>query len=140
MLAKILRSRQRLLLVAGMLLASRTTIVVADREISGIKVEAYAELVGKAVLQDGSRLPDFSPALMLQAQRKGFVGGTAIRNDGTFRFPLLEGEYRIAVGKLPAGLSVKSISYGSIDLLRDPLKLDGSSAVQELRITLEKTP
>jgi hypothetical protein len=48
-----------------------------------------------------------------------------------------EGQYHIALGKLPAGTSVKSISYGSIDLLKDPLLLDGSADPGELRVVLE---
>jgi hypothetical protein len=118
--------------------APPATVVVADREITGITVAGYAELTGKAMLQDGRKIPATSTALMIEAiPQKGASLATVIRTDGTFRFPLTEGQYHIALGKLPAGISVKSISYGSMDLLKDPLLLDGSADPGELRVVLE---
>jgi len=118
--------------------APLATVVVADREIAGITVGAYAELAGKAVLQDGATPPKLSPALTVEARlSNGQVLATVIRSDGTFRFPLPEGEYRIALGKLPVGTAVKSLTYGSVDLLKDPLILDGSGDLNEIRVVLE---
>ena len=117
---------------------SQTTVVVADREVSGIVVPGFVELLGVVVLQDGQKFPALSPALMIQAKSaKGASLATAIRSDGGIRFPITEGEYRISLGKLPAGMSVKSIAYGATDLLTMPLKLDGSEAPGEIRVTME---
>jgi hypothetical protein len=117
---------------------SMATVVVADREVSGIVVPAYVELLGAVVLQNSQKFPTLSPALMIQATSvKGASLATVIRSDGGFRFPLTEGEYRISLGKLPAGMTVTSISYGSMDLLKASLKLDGSEALQEIRVTVE---
>jgi hypothetical protein len=114
------------------------TIVVADREIAGITVAGFAELTGKAMAKDGRQFPAMPWALMIEAvPQKGASLATVIRADGTFRFPLPEGQYHIALGKLPEGTSVKSISYGSIDLLKYPLLLDGSADPDELRVVLE---
>jgi hypothetical protein len=114
------------------------TIVVADREIAGITVAGYTELTGKAMAQDGRQFPAMPSALMIEAvPQKGASLATVIRADGTFRFPLPEGQYHIALGKLPSGTSVKSISYGSIDLLKYPLLLDGSADPDEIRVVLE---
>ena len=119
-------------------MVSQATVVVADREVSGIVLPAQVELSGVVILQDGQKLPRLSPALMVQATSvKGLTLATAIRSDGGFRFPLAEGEYRISLGKLPAGLSVKSIAYGATDLLNAPLKLDGTEAQREIRVTME---
>jgi hypothetical protein len=121
--------------------ASLATVVIADREIAGIAVGAHAELPGRVVFPDGARLPAFSSAPMIEAKpANGAILATAIRTDGTFRFPLSEGEYRITAARLPAGTSLKSISYGSIDLMKDPLKLDGTADIMELTIILEKKP
>jgi hypothetical protein len=120
-------------------LSAQGTLVVADRDMTGVLIPAVLELTGIVVLQDGQQLPMLSPALMIQAvPAKGTTLATAIRADGGFRFPLIEGEYRISFGKLPEGISVKSIAYGSIDLLSTPLKLDGSEAVREIRVTMER--
>jgi len=114
------------------------TVVVADREIAGITVGAYAELTGKTVLQDGGKFPALSTALTIEAKpAKGQPLAAVIRGDGTFRFPLPEGQYRIGLGRLPNGATVKSLTYGSIDLLKDPLVLDGSGDLGELRVGLD---
>jgi LCCL domain/Carboxypeptidase regulatory-like domain len=63
---------------------------------------------------------------------------TAAGRGGTFRLPVLEGEYRFSVGALPMGLTVKSLSFGSMDLLGGALKLDGAVAPSEIRLVLGK--
>src|SRR5688572_18211601 len=115
-----------------------TTVVVADREISGVIVPAFVELTGIVALQDGQKLPTLSPALMIRAVRdKGATLATAIRPDGGFRFPLIEGDHQISLGNLPPGLSVKSITYGATDLLNAPLKLDGITELVPIHVTIE---
>jgi hypothetical protein len=119
-------------------IAPLATVVVADRDITSVSVAGYAELTGKAVFQDGRKFLATPTALMIVATpQKGPSLATVIGADGTIRFPIPEGQYRIALGKLPAGTFVKSISYGSIDLLKDPLLLDGSAEQGELRVVLE---
>jgi hypothetical protein len=121
-------------------LSPQGTVVVAAREMTGVVVPAFVELTGVVVLEDGQKLPSMSTALMIQAVPvKGTTLATAIRSDGVFRFPLVEGEYRISMAKLPEGISVKSILYGSTDLSSTPLKLDGSGELKEIRVTMEQT-
>jgi hypothetical protein len=38
---------------------------------------------------------------------------------------LKDGEYNISVRNIPAGYQVKSIMYGTFDLQKVPLKIDG---------------
>src|SRR5688572_23505985 len=115
-----------------------STIVVADREITGIVLPAFSTVAGRVIMEDKSGIPAPPYALMIEAKRaSGTTLATTVTSNG-FTLPLVESEYQISFGKLPAGLSVKSISYGSTDLLRDPLKLDGSSKPTEIRVTLEK--
>lgn len=86
-------------------------------------------------------MPSASTAMTVEARPlKGISIAALIRADGAFRFPLTEGEYRISFGKLPSGIVVKSISYGAIDLLAEPLKLTGELDLREFRITLEAKP
>ena len=80
----------------------------------------------------------YPDALMIQAiPVKGTTIATVVRSDGSFRFPMVEGEYRISFGKLPEGIWVKSIMYGSADILNSPLKLDGNGELREIRVTVE---
>jgi hypothetical protein len=56
--------------------------------------------------------------------------------DGTFRLTLLEGEQRIGnVSGLPPGYALKSLTYGSTDILKNPLKVAASDSF-ELRATI----
>jgi hypothetical protein len=122
-------------------LMPHATVIVAGREISGLIVPGFLELTGNVLLQDGQRLPHLSPALMIQATPvKGATRATAVRPDGEFRFPLIEGEYRMSLGKLPAGFVLKSMVYGTADLLNAPLNLDGSAGPGQIRVTIERTP
>jgi hypothetical protein len=43
-----------------------------------------------------------------------------------FGFRLEPGEFRISVPALPAGYRIKSMTYGTTDLFRGPLKLEGT--------------
>jgi hypothetical protein len=42
-----------------------------------------------------------------------------------FIFRLRSGEYSISLRSIPAGYQLKSLTYGTVDLLKQPLKLDG---------------
>jgi hypothetical protein len=119
--------------------APLATITVADREITGLVVPAFVELAGRVAMDDGGPMPPASFALMIEARRAdGSILSTAVRPDGTFRLPLAEGEYRIAHGKLPPGASTRSLRYGSTDLLNEPLRLNGTAAPSEIRLTLSR--
>jgi hypothetical protein len=90
------------------------------------------------LLTENTKLPALTTALMIEAKpSQGSTLATALRAEGSFRFPLPEGEYRITLGKLPGGIRVKSITYGVADLQKEPLILDGSSPPGELRVVLE---
>jgi len=52
---------------------------------------------------------------------------------------LVEGEYRVSVNVTPV-FSVRSLTYGSTDLLMETLKLDRSSALSKIYLTLVKEP
>jgi hypothetical protein len=44
-----------------------------------------------------------------------------------FVFRLRNGEYTISLRSIPAGYQLKSLSYGTVDLLKQPLKVDGTA-------------
>jgi hypothetical protein len=118
--------------------AEISRVTVADREVRGIVVPALVQISGRVILEDGGAIPASPVAVMVEAARPNATIATPIGRDGAFNLPLGEGDYRISLGRLPPGVSVKSISYGASDLLANPLKLDGTSAPTEIRLTLQK--
>lgn len=117
--------------------AEISNLVVANREIPGLLLPALVELSGKVTIDDGTTLPPFPTALMIEAKSStGAPVATAAGRDGVLRLPMLEGEYRFSTGALPAGYVLKSFLYGSTDLLASPVRLDGTLALSEIRVVL----
>jgi hypothetical protein len=116
------------------------TIIVGNRDVTAVRIPAYAELRGQISFQDGRDLPWPETVTIEAKPLKGVPLVIAVRYDGAFRFPLTEGEYHISLGRLPVGATVKSMFYGDVDLSTESLKLDGTSDLQEFRITLASKP
>jgi len=60
--------------------------------------------------------------------------------NGDFSLGLPEGQHRISLGNIPTGYSLKSMTYGSTNLLIDPLKIEGADASKELTVTFAIDP
>jgi hypothetical protein len=114
-----------------------STVVVKDADISGLVLPSFVALAGRVAFEDGSALPRFSSAMMVEARlANGPTLSTPVGQDGTFRLPVREGEYRISVRNIPAGLSAKSVRSGSTDLVEQSLRLDGTSVVDDITVVL----
>ena len=97
-----------------------------------IVIPFQLETTGRVLLEGR----DLGPNATVQATMPTFTTATGIHDDGSFTFRLPEGENRISMARLPAEFSVKKISYGNIDITRSPLKVDATTAPQEILITL----
>jgi hypothetical protein len=125
----------------------QTTVVVANDNLSNIQLEVPGErtLEGRVVVEDGYAMPParlrvwinaFSglPApphggMVVQLGDPTIDTGLDIGPDGSFKIVLPEGDHRIEIGGLPAKFyEVKSLTYGSADLLKEPLKISGSDS------------
>jgi hypothetical protein len=66
------------------------------------------------------------PDVMLEAKSAaGITRRSDTINNGVIMFNLKDGEYNIAPRSIPAGYQLKSIVYGTTDLQKAPLKIDG---------------
>ena len=124
-------------------------------------IKGDARISGKVVTEDGRRLPGFLPSLYVYAgngtktikgadggkiRGSGTFGATPVSKEGFFSLLLAEGEHEVllitGLGQpLSAvdGYYVKSISLGDIDLLKEKLKVTGSSPQQTITITIAPT-
>jgi len=123
-------------------ISGSTAVVVADKEISGVEIALPKDTVGRVVVEGGGPAPRMVLPLTLISTAAGApAAGTTNMSitpqvDGGFRVALPNGERRVgAPTGLPAGYSVKSIMYGSTDLLKDTLKVAAGDSA-ELVITL----
>jgi hypothetical protein len=58
---------------------------------------------------------------------------------GLFLLPAVPGEYTVTVAPLRLGYYLKSMTYGDVDLTRNPLTLETDRADTDIRIVLTKT-
>jgi hypothetical protein len=76
------------------------------------------------------------PSLRFQLTNGSDQGSAqGVPNSGTFVLSMPASGWRISLTNLPAGYSVKSMTYGSTDLLREPLTLN-DNATTEIQLTL----
>jgi hypothetical protein len=122
---------------------------------------SLGSISGRIVTENGRRWPLFIPTLYVfveggtktkvgadgvKIKGSGTFGATPVSKDGTFSLNLADGEYAISLitglgdPLTPAdGYTVKSMSSGGIDLLKEKLKVDHSTR-QTITITLVAAP
>jgi hypothetical protein len=115
------------------------TVGTADVENLEITVPRLKDITGHVVIEGGGPYPSFAIPLASAPGVPGVIGTPpTIRPgaDGTFHIGLPAGEIRIAsfVG-LPLGYTVKSVMYGSTDVLKNPMKIAMTDTL-ELQIVL----
>ena len=127
----------------GLLLSS---VVVADRDVSGVVVPALVPVTGRVLVEAGTTM--LPPPLTLLATRAdgatttiNILGPLTVFSDGSagsaFRVPLVEGDYQIQLSFIPTSFVIKSLTYGSTDLLKGAVYI-GSSSPQEIRVIVGK--
>jgi hypothetical protein len=122
---------------AGM---ARQTVTVGNADVEDLVVQLGpgAEITG-TISTDGSAPPqpqqqpgtprmNARPAVQLNAAEGSNFAGQTTNDDGAFAIHNIAPDvYRVQVQPLPPGTYVKSIRFGSQDLLKTPLDLTGSS-------------
>ena len=91
-------------------------------------------------MDDGSAVPPLNPLAVQKRQINGGSGGDGgwVFMDNTFRSLLNEGDYQYYLRIMPAGFATKSITMGSVDLLRNPLRVTEATKPEEVVITLTR--
>jgi len=109
-----------------------------------IRIPEPKEVRGRIIIRGNVPMPRVVLSL---APAGGSVAGARAINvpanpqqDGTFTVALPEGERQITIvtGTLPAGYSLASFTYGTTDLLKNPLRVAAADDA-ELRVTFDAT-
>jgi len=120
------------------------TVTVATADVGNLEITVprLKDITGHLVIEGGGPYPILAIPLVNLPPAIGAPGASGtlptIRpgTDGTFHIGLPAGESRMTnfVG-LPPGYAVKSLTYGSTDLLKNPLKIAATDTL-ELQISL----
>jgi hypothetical protein len=133
---------------------SITPVVVDADDVSGVALRLLRtrEVHGKVIVEGGGVAPEGikidagsiadaswdQNRMMAESLQRTSAGRRTIvlTGESTFELGLAEGDHKISVSRLPEGFTVTSILYGSVDLTREPLRLSGAQALEEIRITI----
>jgi hypothetical protein len=103
-------------------LRAQTQVTVGNRDVTGVIVAVPQDiLVSGHVIAEGAQTAP--PAIIVEGNGRAPTGQN--RNTGTFILSLEKGENSISVRNIPEAYLLKSITYGDVDLQKEPLKLDG---------------
>jgi hypothetical protein len=139
---------------------SMRVTVAAGADITNLSVTLPPLILGHATVEGGGSLPrqasggTVPPAtLQLEARRVG--GGAGVdnvtpRGDGPFLLPIaslrlgqlwlpMQGEYWLRPRALPIGYELKSMTFGNVDLMKQPLAVALPMSGQTIEIVLAKT-
>jgi len=115
----------------------RTGIVIADTDIPSLEITAPRAVNVEVVTDGGGLAPD---RLHLAVTRRDEKNGWLDYHDvvGMAKSYFNSGD-RVEIIRIPFGYRLKSVTYGSLDLLKNPLQFDDSIAAP-ISIVLESVP
>jgi hypothetical protein len=123
-------------------LSAGTQVTVADHDVADVVITYPRAFIvsGHVLIEGGGTAP--APSFVLEAKdTKPGAGspttGASINN--LIMMNMKDGEYNVSVRDIPAGYRLKSITYGTTDLQKAPLKIDGP-ATWEIIVRLTASP
>jgi hypothetical protein len=103
-------------------LRAQTQVTVGNKDVTNVTVAWPRDiLVAGHVIVEG--VQTVTPLIIVEG--KGPAGLSQTRSPAAFILSLGKGENAISVRNIPEAYRLKSITYGDLDLQKEPLKLDG---------------
>jgi hypothetical protein len=120
--------------------ASVPRIAVADKDVTGVQitVPARREITVRTTVEGNYPIPGFG--LSFAGIGSSMMIVIRPESDGTLKVELPEDQRRVSIQGLPLGYIVKSLTYDSMDIRRQPLEIGASSAAAELKVMLAVDP
>jgi hypothetical protein len=108
--------------IVYMRLRTVTPLTVGNQDVTGLIVAHPQDIFvsGHVIAEGGLPIPT-----SIIVEGNGKAPPSQNRANGTFYLSLEKGENSIAVRNIPEPYRLKSITYGDVDLQKQPLKLDG---------------
>jgi hypothetical protein len=108
-----------------------TSITIPNRDVTDLTLRGIS---GKVVMETGT----LDRGLYFQANDGRGTSAAGVGSDGSFTLFLGEGSYRLQMSALPAGTYIKSISYGTKELLNQTFDFTRDVASADLTVTIAK--
>ena len=103
-----------------------TAITVSTKDVRDVVINYPREFVvtGHVIVEGGGTAAP--PQLSIEAKPESGRPVTAtVSGNGVIMLNVKDGEYNIAIRDVPSAYQVKSVMYGTTDLQKQPLKIDG---------------
>jgi hypothetical protein len=108
-------------------LSASTAVAVGNLDVTNIVIAYPREFIvtGHIIVEGGAA--GNAPPVTLEANdaKTGATRRSNIANNGVMLLSVKDGEHNISVRSLPSAYRIKSIMYGTVDLQKAPLKIDG---------------
>jgi hypothetical protein len=119
--------------------ASAPRVAVADKDVTGIEILVPAEKEVRIVTSMDDNTP--APVFVLTLAGSGSTVSITVKpeRDGSFRAKLPIDERRVQIGGFPLGYALKSATYATTDLRKQPLKTSKNDA-DEMQVTFGPDP
>jgi len=119
-------------------LSAATQVVVRNQDINNVVITYPREfVVAGHVIVEGATTA--APQLTLEAKSATLSRSSSIVNRGVMMLQLKDGEYNVTVRNIPEGYQLKSVMFGTTDLQKSPLKIDGP-VTWEIVVRLTASP
>lgn len=114
--------------------------VVADRNIADLEVKIPSLVTVLGTVAFEGRGPRSTLSVSFGGMRPSYEASTETEPDGTFKLRLAEGTYRPDIDRIPSGYYLKALTAGPVNLLTQPLTIDGTSPTVRVVATLAASP
>ena len=139
--------------------STRTRIEVRDKDVESppIRVDG-GNLWGRTTIEEGGEIPGLTRMTALvqgdpisfltihitpdsgpgSRGRGSYSSVASVRSNGLFRLQLPAGGYRVSELELPMGFTLKSLTYGSVDLLNSAFQISEPPSPEEMQMTVAR--
>ncbi len=102
------------------------SITVGNADLTGVTI-AFPRRFAVAwhTIVEGDTAVSNPPYFNLESRMKGSIDAFSSGGVGPAILTLAAGDHNITLRGLPSGYQVKSITYGTTDLVKEPLRIDG---------------
>ena len=106
-------------------LSASRPVTVSNKDVTDVNIVYPREFVVTGHVLVESEVAGPPPQIVLDAKSAATTRSSQMVNGAVIILNLKDGEYNVSARSIPTGYQLKSITYGTTDLQKAPLKIDG---------------